>query len=105
MPYKCKLKQKEASARHYQLHKKNYHQSHKDTIKRRREFVASQMRPCDDCGFYNAAAMDWHHRDPSTKVGAISTLCKSSNMQVIVDELDKCDCLCSNCHRIRHHGA
>ena len=102
MPYKCKLKQKEASAKHYQENKERYRQSNRDTIKRRREFVASQLRPCDDCGVFHPAIMDWHHREPENKVGAISRLCKDSNMEAIMDEIQKCDCLCSNCHRIRH---
>ena len=105
MPYKCKQKQKEAQAKHYQENKDSYRKARRDTRQRRRDFVKSQMRPCDDCGIYHPAIMDWHHREPEHKVGAICTLIKNSNMETIIDELQKCDCLCSNCHRLRHYGA
>jgi hypothetical protein len=46
---------------------------------------------------------DFHHRDPSQKDVEWTHLRKRS-WDKIIKELDKCDLLCSNCHRIRHHN-
>lgn len=46
---------------------------------------------------------DFHHRDPSKKDADWNKL-KKRSWNKITQELDKCDLLCSNCHRIRHHN-
>lgn len=59
---------------------------------------------CMDCGqtFQDfPSVFDFHHRDPSTKVRKPSAFF-GGKWEKIVVELDKCDLLCSNCHRIRH---
>lgn len=55
---------------------------------------------CYDCGFNShPAAMEFHHREPHTKEFATSA---SRSWERTKAELDKCDLLCANCHRIRH---
>ena len=61
------------------------------------------MVPCRDCGAFDIRFMDWHHRDPSTKIDAVAGLISDrKSIDDLVAEIHKCDCLCSNCHRIRH---
>jgi len=58
---------------------------------------------CKDCGeVYIKDVYDFHHRNPKEKDFSIgnSLLYK---WEKIEPELDKCDLLCSNCHRIRHY--
>ena len=58
---------------------------------------------CKDCGeVYIKDVYDFHHRNPKEKDFSISNNldCK---WQRIERELDKCDLLCSNCHRNRHY--
>ncbi len=46
--------------------------------------------------------MDFDHRNPYTKVVAVSqTVVKSWPIARIQAEMDKCDLVCANCHRIR----
>jgi len=72
---------------------------------RNKEYVMSKMTPCVKCGFFHPAAMDFHHKDPSTKDKGISELVRCGYAtQRIVEEIEKCICLCSNCHRILHAG-
>ena len=65
-------------------------------------------KPCADCGgIFDPICMDYHHIDPSTKhrgsVSGIRGLIKSGyGMKRIREEMDKCVCLCANCHRLRH---
>lgn len=49
--------------------------------------------------------VDFHHRDPARKSFAISELPKKLGARrkaVVLEEIAKCDALCSNCHRKRH---
>lgn len=43
---------------------------------------------------------DFHHRDPSQKDFSLSKVNKS--FERLKPELDKCDLLCANCHRLVH---
>ena len=61
---------------------------------------------CLDCGLSYPeepyVIFDFHHRDPSEKDVDWSKLRLKSYDNIKI-ELDKCDLLCSNCHRKRHH--
>jgi hypothetical protein len=57
---------------------------------------------CRHCGYSeNQAALEFHHRDPNEKEFTIGHVANKS-WEFIKKELDKCDLLCSNCHRIEH---
>jgi hypothetical protein len=59
--------------------------------------------PCMDCGIqYPPYVMDFDHRDPATKVLNISKVYHFGK-QKLLDEIEKCDVVCSNCHRERSH--
>ena len=49
--------------------------------------------PCSDCGGrFHPAAMEWDHRDASTKVADVSTLLsRTHSKRQILDEIAKCD--------------
>ena len=60
---------------------------------------------CIDCGLHSeyAEVYDFHHRDPEEKSMGITRMINTSkSWEKIREELDKCDLLCANCHRIRH---
>lgn len=64
--------------------------------------IEAKSEPCDDCGqTFHFAAMDFDHRPGEIKVGTIAVLARSGNKQRLLDEMAKCDLVCSNCHRIR----
>ena len=66
---------------------------------------ALKAKPCMDCGnCFPPYVMDWHHRDPKTKVFKVATGLAYYSWAMIVAEVNKCDLLCSNCHRIREWG-
>ena len=70
---------------------------------RNKEYVQSKYTPCVQCGFYHPSAMDWHHIDESTKKRGVSELSRTGqSIGAIQEEIDKCICVCSNCHRILH---
>jgi hypothetical protein len=56
---------------------------------------------CMDCGFKGLGCqLDFDHRDSNTKINDISKLvgCSKTHVQ---QEIDKCDIVCANCHRLR----
>lgn len=58
---------------------------------------------CMDCKQkFPDCVFDFHHRDPTQKDYLISSRSLIKLSDTIIKELDKCDLLCSNCHRIRH---
>ncbi len=59
---------------------------------------------CKYCGYNRCiAALDFHHRDPLKKETEIGRIWQRS-WNRIKEELDKCDLVCSNCHREIHAG-
>ena len=72
---------------------------------RNRKFINEQKssKGCIRCGYNeHPAALDFHHvRDKNKKVSSFLQGCYS--IEKIQNEIDKCEVLCSNCHRIRHY--
>ncbi|KKS42830.1 MAG: hypothetical protein UV37_C0016G0005 [Candidatus Collierbacteria bacterium GW2011_GWA1_42_60] len=73
--------------------------------KDQREFVSALKNlPCADCGRkYPPYVMDFDHRDKNYKHGNIGTLVSQAyfTKERLLKEIQKCDLVCSNCHRIR----
>lgn len=60
---------------------------------------------CSECkGVFHPAAFDFHHIDGGEKDDAISSMFESASIDRIESELSKCKLMCSNCHRVEHHG-
>jgi 5-methylcytosine-specific restriction endonuclease McrA len=62
---------------------------------------------CQICGYdKHYSALDLHHLEPDKKEFNLSkVLVRPMAAKKIVDELEKCVLLCSNCHRELHAGA
>ena len=61
--------------------------------------------PCFDCGIkYPPYVMDFDHRDRTNKKFNISENLYSNSLKMMLEEIAKCDVVCSNCHRIRTWG-
>lgn len=59
---------------------------------------------CIDCGYADhPVALDLDHRDPEMKIADVSALV-SGKLELLLNELDKCDVRCACCHRIRTHN-
>ena len=58
--------------------------------------------PCAHCGkIVDPSCLDYHHLDRNTKKEPVSVLVRGNwSIEIIQKEIDKCDALCSNCHRI-----
>ena len=57
---------------------------------------------CQDCGIQGSSwIFDFHHKVPSEKEWHWGNR-RTSNWENLKSELDKCELLCANCHRLRH---
>ena len=57
---------------------------------------------CKKCGETRYYLFDFHHRNPKEKDYSISDHTRAK-FETIKTEIDKCDVLCSNCHREWHY--
>lgn len=68
--------------------------------RRKKRFIEYKGGQCIKCGYNKyAGALEFHHRDPNIKEFGIS---RNMSLKFMKTELDKCDLLCSNCHREIH---
>lgn len=57
---------------------------------------------CQKCGDKRLYVLDFHHIDPTQKDNTINHMRKSSSLENLISEVDKCIVLCANCHREFH---
>lgn len=107
----CKSCHSERHKEYYQKNKQPYLDRAKErntkARKEIREFVASlKDNPCMDCGNrYPPYVMDFDHRVSSQKRINVSAMARSQfTKEMVLEEVAKCDLVCSNCHRIRTHN-
>lgn len=65
-------------------------------------FDIKQKKSCKNCGNTDPRCLDFHHKDPKQKnfcIGQSTT----REMSKIMDEINQCEVLCANCHRILHY--
>lgn len=90
--------------------KKDNKQKHKQqAVDRRRnrklELIEMFGGKCADCGLsFQPCCYDFHHLDPSKKDASVSALGTMKMERILAEVIGKCIMICSNCHRIRHHG-
>lgn len=87
---------------HYQRNKRQYIERTLRSHARNREYLHQfKSRPCADCGVqYPYYVMDFDHREGEEKLFEMNQVHLFS-MGYIKREIEKCDVVCSNCHRER----
>ena len=75
----------------------------KRVIQENRERILEVLaRGCADCSTKDLRVLEFDHRDPAEKTGGIShLLARGCSWETIQKEIEKCDVVCANCHRIR----
>ncbi len=58
---------------------------------------------CCVCGETESVCLDLHHLDESTKEFSLGSQ-PTSSIKKMKEEINKCACLCANCHRKHHAG-
>lgn len=83
----------------------NYKNQKSRGLKRKIQAITKLGGKCSKCGYdKNIAALEFHHKDPKEKEFQLDVRHFSNvNIEKLNKELDKCDLLCSNCHRETHN--
>lgn len=98
----CKQCQRHFAKDHYAKNKQAYVSR---AAARKAENLAlvrsAKDRPCLRCGgSFHFSVMDLDHRPGERKLFALSSpKALGGSRQVLLDEIQKCDVLCANCHR------
>ncbi len=75
----------------------------KRSQKRKTEWLYSLKNPCIICSEYEPCCIDFHHIDPNEKDFTIGKH-RGRGKEKLYEEIKKCVCVCSNCHRKIHAG-
>lgn len=101
----CLVCKREYNRLHYAANKKYYVDKAQIAKERTRRLfweLKSELS-CKQCGQNHPAALHFHHTDPSVKDTEISdAIGRSWSMTKILEEMQKCEVLCANCHAILH---
>ena len=106
MPYTNLQKTRTAKLRWYYNHKEQVRLSRARLRKERLEFVKELKNiPCKDCGIrYPYYVMEFDHCLGTIKENNIATMASQRfGFKRLIAEIEKCEVVCSNCHRIRTH--
>jgi hypothetical protein len=72
---------------------------------RKREFFKQLKmgKSCSRCGYSDWRCLDFHHKDGTEKDDNIAKMIlRNLGKERILKEIEKCEVLCANCHRILH---
>ena len=93
-----------AHQRKYRSTTREYHNLNQIVHRRRRQAVIHEIkmaRGCADCGYRgHPVALDFDHRPGVDKLFTIGQDARRKWSEIEA-EIEKCDVVCSNCHRIR----
>lgn len=76
----------------------------KSRMERNREYIKKHLsdKSCTMCGISDPRVLEFDHIDPIDKIANISDLrARACSIKKLQEEIDKCQILCANCHRIR----
>jgi hypothetical protein len=68
----------------------------------RKIIVEAKDKPCMDCGGrFPTCAMDFDHVNDDKIANVSALVAASSSLARIKTEIEKCELVCANCHRVR----
>jgi len=75
----------------------------KKTFRRYKEYKSTLS--CTRCEEDHPACLDFHHPNPTIKEMELSTMAATGySITQMEKEMNKCEVLCSNCHKKEHHS-
>jgi hypothetical protein len=77
-----------------------YSESQRNQENRVKLRALKETLKCNRCSENRAAALQFHHKDPSIKQLDISRAVWKRSWKWILREIDKCEVLCANCHAV-----
>jgi hypothetical protein len=103
----CKPCVRERSKQWYKIHFETSKKKSSKRVQARREWFnqMKQSLECIKCGENHISCLDFHHIDPTKKGFGIANSINdvSFSKEQILEEIEKCAILCSNCHKKFHY--
>lgn len=99
-------KARQASTRYREAHPERVKESGRRRLKERQEAMRAlkESSPCTDCGeFYPFCVMEFDHVE-GVKVSKLATWAVNNGRQRVLEEIEKCELVCSNCHMERTYS-
>src|SRR2546423_1270985 len=98
----CEECGKQLTRRHYRNNKRQYLDRNVRSYIKRRELVRQiKTRACADCDIqYPFYVMDFDHREGEIKEYELNRIDRMTT-RALLREIEKCDVVCANCHRVR----
>ncbi len=103
----CKVCKAKAIKRHYKKNKPDYiERAKKKNVERKSKIteILNEIKsvPCKDCNVkYPPHIMDFDHVCGEKYMNIADMRCRLSSFDKILKEVEKCEVVCSNCHRER----
>lgn len=94
------------SENHYERNKEEYIERAKKARERNKKFMDDyrKERQCEDCGEEFFRCLELHHRNRDEKFKGVGQMVEDKySIERIKQEIEKCDLICSNCHKKRHY--
>jgi hypothetical protein len=105
---KCKSCQRTYHRLYYQHNKSRFIEKNRRNKNRQRQrlrgiVLGVKQRPCQDCGgIFHPWVMELDHRAGTKKEAAVANLVSKGCPDArLLEEIEKCDVVCANCHRMR----
>ena len=101
----CRACRSAYGKRHYAVHKQRYVQNaaalkRKNRLERTKYLIDYfKTNPCVDCGEADPVVLEFDH--VGEKRFEVTALLAERRWQSILDEIEKCEVVCANCHRRR----
>lgn len=98
-----KRRNKIAQKRWYTQNKQRCVERNARNREKRKKLVDTLKTACAICGETDVACLDFHHNNKDSKNICVSTMAANAYSEKrILQEIQKCIVLCSNCHRKLH---
>lgn len=109
MPFKDPEKRREYSTEYHRKWYEKHPEARREKIAKRKAKIKNwwleyiKQLSCLTCGEKHPGCLQFHHRNPEEKDYNVSTMVNSGlSIKRILEEVEKCDVLCSNCHDKLH---
>ena len=82
-----------------------YRDAKQKLIQRHHQWINTykKQRGCGKCGVTDPRVLDFHHKNDKNKLFTVGGFRRAVGFERIKNEVQKCDVVCANCHRILHN--
>jgi hypothetical protein len=105
--YYCRICQRQVIRNHYQKNKKYYQKKAKRARNRNAKFLKDYKKEkgCKHCDEKEVCCFAFHHRKGTKKRFELADAANDCySIKALLEEIEKCDVVCGNCHSKIHAG-